>query len=248
MHLADGLVPAPLCLGGYGLTGFFTWYSLHRIHQDDRRSPNGTRIPVATQVPKASLLTAAFFVASLINIPIPPASVHLVLNGLLGVVLGYFAFPAILIGLILQAIVFGHGGFTTLGVNAAMMGIPAILSHGIFQQRHLTQTLLPCPWSTGLWGGLAGAVGLGLATLVFVGSTLISIPTAMGGEISLQEHHAILILALAHIPLMIIEGIFTGFLVVFLERVKPELLIYPLRIPSRIPSSRLDSDERLDPS
>lgn len=33
-------------------------------------------------------MTAAFFVASLIHVPIGPTSVHLLLNGLLGVVVG----------------------------------------------------------------------------------------------------------------------------------------------------------------
>ena len=40
----------------------------------------------------AGLLGAAFFVASLIHVPIGFSSAHLILNGLLGVVLGWAAF------------------------------------------------------------------------------------------------------------------------------------------------------------
>jgi cobalt/nickel transport system permease protein len=126
VHIPDGILPAQVCAAGYAITGLATWYSLRQIN----RKPDPT-----AEIPKASLLTAAFFVASSIYIPIPPASVHLILNGLLGVVLGYFAFPAILIGLLFQALVIGHGGLTTLGVNAAMMGIPALLAYHIFQLR-----------------------------------------------------------------------------------------------------------------
>ena len=128
MHISEGILPAQLSISGYGFTSLITWYSLRKIN----RLPN----PQAS-IPKASLLTAAFFVASSIHIPMPIGSVHLVLNGLLGAVLGYYAFPAILIGLFFQGIMFGHGGLTTLGINAIIMGIPAILAHQIFQLRHI---------------------------------------------------------------------------------------------------------------
>jgi cobalt/nickel transport system permease protein len=215
MHLADGFLPATVCIGGYGVTGLCTWYSLNRIYK---------KADPTAYLPKASLLTATFFVASLINIPIPPGSIHLILNGLLGVVLGFFSFPAILIGLILQAIVFGHGGFSTLGVNAAMMGIPALLAHGIFQGRAVTYPYFPVLWSTAFWGGLAGALGLGLSILIFVIVTVLSIPHSFAANLILQEKQAILIVALSHLPLMAIEGLFTAFIVVFLERVQPSLI------------------------
>lgn len=127
MHIPDGILPAPIVLTGYAGTGLVTWYSLRRINRQENPQAG---------VPKASLLTAAFFVASWIHIPVPPTSVHLILNGLLGTLLGYFAFPAILIGLLFQAILFQHGGLSTLGVNALMMGLPAIAAHYIFQLRY----------------------------------------------------------------------------------------------------------------
>ncbi|MDE5111176.1 MAG: energy-coupling factor ABC transporter permease, partial [Trichodesmium sp. St7_bin2_1] len=80
MHISEGILPARLCISSYGLTSLITWYSLRKIN----RLPN----PQAS-IPKASLLTATFFVASSIHIPMPIGSVHLVLNGLLGAVLGY---------------------------------------------------------------------------------------------------------------------------------------------------------------
>ena len=65
-------------------------------------------------------MTAAFFVASLIHVSIGPTSVHLLLNGLLGVIVGRRAPLAVLLGLTLQAVLFGHGGFTTIGVNTCV--------------------------------------------------------------------------------------------------------------------------------
>ena len=85
MHIPDGILPVTVCAAGYAATAAATWYSLRKINEQEN--------PQAS-VPKAAMLTAAFFVASWIHIPIPPTSVHLVLNGLLGVLLGYYAFPA----------------------------------------------------------------------------------------------------------------------------------------------------------
>ncbi|MEM8545091.1 MAG: cobalt transporter CbiM [Cyanobacteria bacterium P01_H01_bin.119] len=210
MHIADGILPAYVAIAGYAGTGLVTWISLRKIHQ--------MPTPEA-EIPKASLLTAAFFVASWIHIPVPPTSVHLILNGLLGTVLGYFAFPAILIGLLFQAIMFQHGGLSTLGINALMMGIPAIAAHGIFQLRHRFRGL-PA-WSLGLFGFSAGAIGIGLAVVIFFGLLVTHLPSNLDAQ---SEVAAVAGLSLAHIPVILLEGLFTGLLVTFLHRVKPELL------------------------
>lgn len=212
MHIPDGLLPASVVIGGYGLTGLATWHSLKQINR--QRNPT-------EEMPKAALLTAAFFVASSIHVPIPPASVHLVLNGLLGVVLGYYAFPAILIGLFFQAVMLGHGGLTTLGVNAAMMGIPALLASHLFQLYPRLERSLKPNWARAIFAFLAGGFGLGLAALIFLTLIVTTIPSGFDAA---TEQFAVYGLTIAHIPLMILEGIFTTLLVVFLQRVKPELL------------------------
>jgi cobalt/nickel transport system permease protein len=212
VHIPDGILPAQVCAAGYAVTGLATWYSLRQIS----RRPDPT-----AEIPKASLLAAAFFVASSIHIPIPPSSVHLILNGLLGVVLGYFAFPAILIGLFFQALVIGHGGLTTLGVNAAMMGIPAILAYHIFQLRFSLGKYLPSRVSTALFAFLGGSLGLGIAALIFLTLIITTIPANIDAG---TERGAVMILTLGHIPLMILEGVFTAMLVLFLQSAKPELI------------------------
>jgi cobalt/nickel transport system permease protein len=212
VHIPDGILPAQVCIGGYAITGLATWYSLRQI--------NRQADPTA-DIPKASLLAAAFFIASSVHIPIPPASVHLVLNGLLGTLLGYYAFPTILIGLFFQAIAFGHGGLTTIGVNAAMMGIPALLSFHLFQLHHSWGRSLSERLSVGLFAFLAGAIGLGLAAVVFFVLIVTTIPS---GFDAVTESNVVTGLSLAHIPLMLLEGAFTSFLALFLLKVRPALL------------------------
>jgi cobalt/nickel transport system permease protein len=211
MHIPDGILPAAVSAVGYATTTGATWYAIRKINEGENPQES---------IPKAALLTAAFFVASWIHIPIPPTSVHLVLNGLLGVVLGYYAFPAILIGLFFQAVMFQHGGLTTLGVNASMMGLPALLAYFIFRLRHRLNLMENRLW-TSVFGFLGGAVGLGIAAFLSFTILIITIPTTIDVA---AERASITTLTLTHVPLILIEGLFTALVVVFLQRVKPELL------------------------
>jgi cobalt/nickel transport system permease protein len=209
MHLPDGILPVSVLAAGYATTGAATWYSLRRI----KRAGDPQR-----DIPKASLLTAAFFVASLIHVPVPPVSVHLLLNGLLGVVLGWYAFPSVLVGLFFQAVMFGHGGLTTLGVNATLLGIPALLAYGLFQLRHLRRGSRAL---VGALGFLGGAAGVGITVLLLFTLLITTIPAELDAAV---ERTAIYALVLAHVPLMVIEGVFTALLVLFLLRVRPEVI------------------------
>jgi len=210
MHIPDGILPVPVTAAGYAATAAVTWYSLRKINQQE----NPRR-----EIPKASLLTAAFFVVSWIHIPVPPTSVHLVLNGLLGAMLGYFAFPAILIGLFFQAVMFQHGGLTTLGVNAIIMGLPALVGYYIFRLRksHNKES----PRKTAVFGFLAGAIAIGISVVMFVVILLAFLPADLDVG---AERTAIYALAIAHLPIIAIEGVITSLLAVFLQRVRPELL------------------------
>jgi cobalt/nickel transport system permease protein len=212
VHIPDGLLPAQIVAGGYAVTGLATWYCLRQInHQPE---------PLAA-IPKAALLTAAFFVASSLYIPFPPVSVHLILNGLLGVILGYLALPAILVGLFFQALMIGHGGLTTLGVNGVMMGIPALFAAAIFQLHQGLAQFLPTRLALGIGAFLGGSMGLALTVLMFIGLTLTTLPTGLNQTVEAQ---AVFLLALGYVPLMVLEGTFTALLVLFLHRVKPQLL------------------------
>ncbi len=227
MHLPDGILPATVCVVGYATGGALTWYALRKINR--HANPRA-------HVPQAALLTAAFFVASWIHIPVPPTSVHLILNGLLGVLLGYYAVPAILIGLFFQAVMFQHGGLTTLGINLTMMGLPALLASCLFRLRFLLGRKSRA--GAGLAGFLGGASGLGLAVLIFYGLLVTTIPATLDIR---MERAAITVLALAHMPVVLIEGVFTALVVLFLQQVRPDLLEGASRWMPPMPVARPDA-------
>jgi cobalt/nickel transport system permease protein len=149
-------------------------------------------------------------VASLVHIPFGPTSVHLLLPGLAGALLGPAAFLAIGLALLLQSVLFQFGGITALGANAVMMGVPAVICGWFFQQvRGRTRM------RQAVAGGLAGAFGTFLAA-VFLAGLL-----ATGGE----DFFGVAKIALAaHVPVIAIEGVMSGLTIGFLARVQPALL------------------------
>ena len=118
VHLPDGLLTWPWLGGGFAVAALMAFLGSWRIRDEE--------------IPHVAVLTAAFFVASQVPVPVPPVSAHLLLNGLIGIVLGWRAALAIPIGLFLQAALFGHGGFTTLGINSCVMVLPAFLAWQMF--------------------------------------------------------------------------------------------------------------------
>jgi cobalt/nickel transport system permease protein len=206
MHIPDGplsvsAIGIGILGGGAVLAAAGTAWGLRRLDYE--------------RVPQVALLSAAFFVASLIHVPLGGASVHLVLVGLIGLVLGWAAFPAILIGLTLQAVFFpGLGGFTTLGVNTLVMALPAVASYAMFHRmaRSASQT-------AALVAGFAAG-----SLAVLLGAVLLAAVLAAVGKEFERLAQAVL---LAHIPVAVVEGLVTSSAVLFLRKVRPELLEAP---------------------
>jgi len=197
MHISEGVLSASVLVGGAALGAAGTAIGLKKIDYD--------------RIPEVAILSAAFFVASLVHVPIGPASVHLILNSLVGVFLGWVAFPAILVGLLLQALLFQYGGLTSLGVNTVIMALPAAVCFHTFRSGIRSEKPATSMASSFLCG--FGAI--------FLSSLLAALSLAFTGEHFLAVAKLIVI---AHLPVMVIEGLVTVFCVKFLKRVKPEML------------------------
>ena len=197
MHISEGVLSGPVLISGGALAAAGTAIGLRKLNYD--------------RIAHAGLLSAAFFVASLIHVPVGPSSAHLILNGLVGLLLGWAAFPVILVALVLQAILFQFGGITALGVNTIIMALPAVICYLVFSpflnQKNATIMLL-ATFACGFLAVLLSAVILALA-LIFT-------------EENFFEVSAIVIAA--HIPIMIIEGIITAICVAFIKKVQPDIL------------------------
>ena len=197
MHISEGILTAPVLLSGAALTVAGTAIGLKKIDYD--------------RIPKVAILSAGFFVASLVHVPIGPSSIHLVLNGLVGIFLGWAAFPAILVGLLLQAILFQYGGLTSLGVNTLNMAFPAIVCYLLLGKGVKSSNFIASSVSSFLCGFIA----------VLLSSIMVALSLYFTGEQFLAVAKMIVI---ANLPIMVIEGIVAFFCVRFLKKVKPDIL------------------------
>ncbi|WP_293577101.1 cobalt transporter CbiM [Phaeobacter sp.] len=198
MHIVDGALSNPVVIGGaVAAVGGLAL---------------GLRSLPLERIPAAGVLSASFFVASLIHVPIGPSSVHLILNGLAGLVLGWAAFPALFVGLLLQAVFFGFGGLTVLGVNTVNIALPAVLV-GMAIRPLLARG---SPLYGAIWGGIGGGLAIAATTLAVAFSLMLS-----GDEFVVAAK----LVFFAHIPVMGIEAVLTGAAIFLARRVKPELFI-----------------------
>lgn len=198
MHIAEGVLSPAVLAGGAVLALAGTALGLRKLEYD--------------RLVAVGILSAAFFVASLIHVPVGLSSAHLVLNGLVGVLLGWAAFPSILVALLLQALLFQFGGITVLGVNVFTMGFAAVISWYVFRA-----ICYLCPGMKGVRVAafMGGALGVALAAVL---TALALAFTDEGFWLAAR------LLLLAHLPVMLVEGLVTMFTVSFIMRVRPELL------------------------
>jgi cobalt/nickel transport system permease protein len=158
VHVSDGVLGWPWLAAGFAVAAALALLAAWRVREDD--------------VPRIGLMTAAFFVASSIHVRLGPTSAHLLLNALVGVVLGARAPLAILVGVVLQALLIPHGGLTTIGVNTCTEALPALLAGALFPVLHRAVR------AGSAWGSLltAAAAVLWGGCLVFVAALLLSNP------------------------------------------------------------------------
>lgn len=197
MHISDGVLTAPLLIAGgiLGLAGVAV----------------GLAGTPPRAVPKVAMVAAVFFAASLVHVPVGPVHMHLVLIGLAGLLLGRSLPPAVLVALVFQAVLFGFGGLTTLGVNTCIMSLPGIavyyLLHGLVSGPD--QRL-----------ALVAGFGAGFTAIVLAAAMLMFVLLATGQAFAATAK----VVFFAHLPLALVEGLLTMFAVAFLRKVRPILL------------------------
>ncbi len=198
MHIADGVLSTPVAAGTSALTAATLVYSVKGMKEEE--------------IPKTSLMAGVFFAVSLISIPVGPSTIHPLFAGLLGVVLGRRAPLAIFVGLLLQAVLFQHGGLTTLGANTLMLAVPALLSYKLFYGMANRPVFLR--------GALVGGLAVMVTVVLLIVLLFLTDPRFGEGTLSVIN-----ILAVGHLPLVVIEALVTGSALQLIQKAKPGMLI-----------------------
>lgn len=196
-HIPDGVLSLPVLATGWVVSAGGIGLGLKALAPE--------------RMPRVAVLSGVFFVASLVHLPAGFSSVHLILNGLMGMVLGVAAFPAITVALLLQAVMFGFGGAIVLGVNTMNMAVPAVLAGWVFRALWRPDR----PRRTAMLGAGVG-FGAVAITAIMVGATL----AASGQEFAIAGK----LVFLSNLPVMVVEAVFTAAAAGLIAKVKPEML------------------------
>ena len=196
MHLSEGVLHMPVLLSGAALASMGVVIGLRRLEPQ--------------RLPLTALFAAAFFVAGTIHVPVGIGSVHLILNGMAGLFLGWAVFPAFLIALVLQALLFSFGGFSVLGVNLCVMALPALAVHGLLAKQLEGESSPRTQIATGIGAGVIGVGGAALLASLFL---------VLDGSRDYTD--LIILLLISHIPVFIIDSIISVAVILLLNKMYP---------------------------
>lgn len=199
-HIPDGVLSLPVLAGGAVLAAAGIAWSLRYLDEQT--------------IPSTAVLSAAFFAGSLVAVPVGPSSVHLLFSGLMGLLLGPLTILAVAVGLVLQLVMFGFGGVTTIGVNIVDIAGPGVLAGVLLGPLVRTAP----PWRS--------AILAAIASFFAVGGTAAAVATAIALS-SPDFAPSARIVLVTYLPLAAVEAIVTGTAVAFLRRAAPEALAAP---------------------
>jgi cobalt/nickel transport system permease protein len=197
MHISEGILSGPVLIGGWALSSGGLALGLKGLKEK--------------QIPKAAVLASAFFVASLVHVPVGPSSAHLLLIGLVGILLGWACFPVIFVGLLLQAILFQYGGVVVLGVNTFIMAFPGVIVY-LFLGKPVRSSVA---WIRRLSGFFSGFLG------IFFSALFCSLALVFTEKNLLATARLIV---LAHVPVMLLEGLVNAIILEYLNKVSPAII------------------------
>ncbi|MDY0192229.1 MAG: cobalt transporter CbiM [Aliarcobacter butzleri] len=195
MHISDGIISIEVAIVSAVATLAFCVYSFRNLTNE--------------KIALVASMSALFFVTSFIHIPFGVTQIHLMLIGFIGIFLGSLAFISIAIALILQALLLGFGGLSSLGANILVMALPAYLVYLIFKLEILKKLNEKVKFF------LVGFLG------VFISSLLLFTVLVFSKDEYLAVAYSIIAV---NIPTMILEGIVTMFLLLYIKKSMPKLL------------------------
>jgi len=205
MHIPDGFIPLWQCGIYYVITILALYFSLKwaKKNLDEK------------MVPLMAVLAAGIFAIMSLNVPFPMGSSGHMVGGALVAIIFCAPEAAVIIFtlvLLVQALLMGDGGVTTLGANILNMGIVTGLV-GFYSFKTLRNPL-----------GKIKSLFIASWLSIFLAAVMVVLELWFAGKfINLQL--ALLFLILQAIS-GIVEGILTVIIILALEKTRPDLLVW----------------------
>ncbi|MBQ9594355.1 MAG: cobalt transporter CbiM [Synergistaceae bacterium] len=199
MHISEGVLSGSILITGWAGTCAGLAVGLKKTDMN--------------KITRTALLSSGFFLASLVNIKVGPSSTHLSFLAPMGLILGWGVFPAMFVALLLQALLFHFGGLLVLGANNFIMGVSSLSVYLLFGKliRNSDSKILVMALAF-----ISGALSIILAAFL------------AGVFLTLSDSNfltAAKLVVIAHLPLALIEGLVTAFMIGWLKKSAPEFLL-----------------------
>jgi cobalt/nickel transport system permease protein len=224
VHIPDGYLGPQTYVAAYAVAVPFWAVASRKLNETLRLK----------QVPLLALGAAFSFVVMMFNVPIPGGTTgHAVGAVLVAVLLGpWAACIAVSVALIIQALVFGDGGITCLGANCLNMAVIMPFA-GYWVYRAVagrSEATSPRRWIGAAVGGYVGLNVAAIATGIEFGIQPLIAHDAAGHALYGPYPLAVAVpaMALEHLLLFgVVEALFTGLVVAYLQRADASLLAMP---------------------
>lgn len=163
------------------------------------------------------ILAAISFVVFQIEIPAPWGGTHLNFTPIIGILIG----PGlgILVSLVINIIsaAIGHGGWTIIGANTIINAVEVVISWGIYN--------ILAKKNINKFSSAAIATAMGLTAGTFILTLLIGIAGIQGYyQSGLTLMGSLWLLNIANLVIAGIEAIFTGFIISYIGKVRPDII------------------------
>lgn len=223
IHIPDGIISVWLWVLGYILTGIYFFIFSRYI----KKSANYKKLTIVSVLGALMLLS--------MSIPIPfVIPYHLNLSALMGILTGPFYAGAVIFGVNLILALVGHGGITIVGLNTVILTVEAIVAYFSFKfLNKKLKNIFPAAFMATFAALMVSA--LLTITIIYLGTQNLELLTHCH-ECTCHgcgEHHheaefspqrfLMLILAAGAFG-WTLESAITGFIVKYIDRVKPDLL------------------------
>ncbi|MBP2132884.1 cobalt/nickel transport system permease protein [Methanomicrobium sp. W14] len=204
MHIPDAFIPLPQAAVYWVIAIIFIALALKWA----RSELNEEKMPLI------AVLAAGIFAIQAFNLPVGMGtSGHLVGGALAAIVLGspYAAVFILTIVLIIQGVIFGDGGITTMGANIINMGVIGGFV-GYYSFTGIRKIIGNCYVSAGIAAWWACFIpALACAVEMYIAGTFPLVP----GLIAMGTYHA---------AIGIIEGVITAVAIYLIHSTRPDLI------------------------
>lgn len=210
MHIPDGFISPKLYIPAYAVAGGLWAYGIRRMKNTLRESA----------IPTLAAMTSLAFILMMVAIPLPGGtSIHAAGIALLAILFGIWTcFLSVSMVLLMQAIVFGVGGITTLPLNALAMGLigggAASWTFSTLRSVNPKAALFVAAWVSVVIPALLLAVVLGIQPVIACAKDGSPLFFPFGISITIPA------LVLPHALLGIGEGVLTVFVYSLVDRLR----------------------------